>query len=268
MAGNFLGFQLPFGTAQRSNPTPAPGFPSTTQLQQQNAQDPNNPQNAAAKAASEGTGEPVTDPNNNADPTKGTQGSSLDEFKDLFKLPTDDKGNVISHTNPLSEPLLKVDPAQLQAAAKKMNFAAGINPEAVQKALSGDVSSFMEVLNSVAQNGFTAAMQANAGVVETAFTKNNQRYDQALPARIRETQINQAQTKHPALSHPAAAPMVAALKSSIAQTNPHLPPDRVAEMAERYVIAMATDINSTNQQQTNQQPSSKQETDWAAMLGT
>jgi hypothetical protein len=40
--------------------------------------------------------------------------------------------------------------------------------------------------------------------------------------------------------------MVAALKSQIASTNPHLTPDRVAEMAENYVIAMAKDINNVN----------------------
>lgn len=269
-AGNFLGFNLPFGSSNKSNPTNQPtnpNFPSRAQLDPANANDPNNPSNKAANA--NGNNEPNLDPNNNADPNKGAKGSSLDEFKDLFKLPTDAEGNTVSHTDPMAEPLLKVDPAQLQTAARKMNFAQGVNQESVQKALGGDVGAFMEVLNSVAQNGFAAAMQANAGVVETAFTKHNQRFDSVLPDRIRDTQINQAQPTHRALAHPAAAPMVAALKSSIARTNPHLPPAKVAEMAENYVIAMANDINAVNtqQDQSNQQRNNQtKEVDWMAML--
>lgn len=260
----FLGMNLPFGMSNASNPTINPNFPSKNQLDPKNpGADPNN------QNQNNGKNEPNNDPNNNADPTKKTgEDSQLDSFVDIFKMPTDKDGNPQLPDDPLAQPLINVDAAKLKEAAGKMNFAAGINGELLQKAMSGqDPQAFMQVLNAVAQNGFFAAMQANANVVQTAFNKHTERFEAALPDRIRSTQISQTQAKHPALNHPAAAPMVAALKSQIATTNPHLSPDRVSEMAENYVIAMATDINNVNSKTNDKQKSAqKGETDWMGLL--
>lgn len=279
MAGSFLGFNLPFGMSNVNPPqngpqggnqgTPNnPNFPAKQQL---------DPKNTGADPANNNANNPTNDPTkngdpaNNADPNKGQQGSQLDSFKDIFKLPVDDKGNNVVPTDPMAGPLLSVNPEKLREAASKMNFSTGLTPELLAKAASGqDPQAFADVLNQVAQNGFLAAMQASAGVVETAFSRHSQRIDAALPERIRQTQLRQTATKHPALSHPAAQPMVDSLKFSIAQTNPTLSPDRVTEMAENYVIAMATDINNVNAR--NDPVRKKQEADdgmdWMAMLTT
>lgn len=276
MAGSFLSNLLPFGMSNVSNPNPSPdgnkpnpNFPANKQLDPKNpGADPSsnnnqNPQNDPTKNG---------DPANNADPTKGAQGSQLDNFVDMFKLPVDDKGNTVQNVDPMAGPLLSVNPEKLREAAGKLNFSSNVAPELLAKAASGqDPQAFMDVLNQVAQNGFLAAMQANAGVVETAFSKHTQRIDAALPGRIRDTQIKQSVPKHKVLSHPAAAPMISSLKMSIAQTNPTLSPDRVTEMAENYVIAMATDINDTNQR--DDPANRKRETeaagiDWMALLET
>jgi hypothetical protein len=280
--GNFLGFNLPFGMSDRSNPVngPAnpqnnqqnnqpnnPNFPSNKQLDPKNpGADPNNQQQNNNNQQDPTN---ANNPSNNADPTKG-QGSQLDSFKDLFKLPVDDKGNPVQQQDPMAGPLLAVDPAKLRDAASKLNFANGLAPETLQKAMSGqDPQAFMDVLNTVAQNGFLAAMQANAGVVETAFSRHSQRIDAALPERIRQTQLRNTSPKNPVLSHPAAAPMIESLKFSIAATNPTLSPDRVTEMAENYVSAMVNDMNSHNQR--NDPVNRKKEADaagpdWLALL--
>lgn len=266
--GFFSGIKLPFGMSNANPapmvPNPNPAFPAKNQLDpKNNTLDPNNVNRQAGDS-----GEPNADPNNNADPNKGAPGSQLDSFKDLFTVPTDDKGQPQLPTDPMAGPLLAVNAEKLREAAGKMNFTAGVAPELLQKAMSGqDPQAFMDVLNTVAQGAFLQAMTVNAGVVETAFSRHSQRIDQALPGRIRSVQIGQSAPKHPALSHPAAAPMVAALKSQIASTNPHLTPEQVAEKAEGYVIAMASDITTHNTQQSNQnQNGSKQETDWIGLL--
>jgi hypothetical protein len=259
-----LGVKLPFGMSNIGNNAPVqpqnnnPNFPSKNQLDPKNQPDPI-------------TGQPGTeannDPANNADPQKG-QGSQLDNFKDLFKVQTDDKGNPQVPVDPLSGPLLTVDPQKLKEAASKLNFTGNIAPEQLQKAMSGqDPQAFMDVLNSVAQGAFLQAMQVNAGVVETAFQKHTSRIETALPDRIRNIQVRNAAPKHAALSHPAAAPMVEALKGQIARANPHLSPEKVAEHAENYFIAFASDVTAGNQQQSNGNKSGPQETDWAALLG-
>lgn len=263
--GGFLanmGIKLPFGMSNVSSntPDPNPNFPSKTQLE---------PKNNNSKV--DANGNPVadvnTDPNNNADPNKGTQGSQLDNFKDIFTIPVDKDGKQIVATDPFATPITNLDPAKLKEAASQMNFAAGMNAESVAKAMQ-DPAALLALINQVGQNAFAAALTANTGIVERSINENNSRFEAALPDRIRNTQIAQTASKHPALSHPAAAPMVAALKTQIANTNPHLTPEQVASKAEGYVIAMASDINNVNTQEEQQRTrSSSKEVDWTALLG-
>lgn len=277
MAGGFLSNFLPFGSSNQSNPTPqatpanastvgGPGaqqqpqqyVPGTQQLAQ-----PANANHQPAPAANSGapgegnSGAPI-------DPAKGAQpGSSMDQFTGIFKLPESTPANA----DPMGQPLLQMDPAKLQEAVKKMDFSRAIDPEQAQKAMQGDMQAFMSVLNGVAQNAVLAGMASNAQVVETAVRKNNERYDSVLPDRVRNLQVSQAQLKNPAFSHPAAAPMVSAMKMQIAAANPQMTPDQVATQAERYFETFATDLQSQNpanvQQQKQQQNSGP---DWSSFI--
>ncbi len=254
---------LPFGASNQSNtivqPSPdGKGYvPAKDQLEQKN-------QNHKVDANGN---EINTDPSNSADPNKGATGSQLDSFKDLFKIPVDDKGQPVQQADPFAEPIFKLDPAALSAAASKANFTAGITQEQLQAAQQ-DPQAMLQLMNKVAQNGFLGAVQSLTGVVEQAVQKNNQRMESALPDRIRKTQISQAQPKHPALSHPAAAPMVEALKTQIATANPHLSPDKVAEMSENYFLSFAGDITNHNQQVQNaNKPKPPGEVDWSILGG-
>ncbi len=126
----------------------------------------------------------------------------------------------------------------------------------------------LQLMNTVAQNGFLGAVQSLTGVVEQAVSKNNQRMESVLPDRIRATQIKNAETKHPALSHPAAAPVVSMLKQQIAAKNPHLSPDKVVEHAESYFLNMSEAISGHNTQQVQaNKPKDPSEVDWS-ILGT
>lgn len=239
MAG-FLSNLLPFGSSNQNNPnTPPPAAGSAQQgAYQTGTQQIAQPANNNAQPTPPGT-DGAPNPANSADPSKGqVEVPALDQYKDLFTMPA----SGTEPKNPMAEPLLQYDPAKLQAAAKQANFAANIDPELATKALSGDVASFMQVVNQTAQNAFLAATASTANVVEQAVRKNNDRYDSVLPDRVRNVQINQAQMKNPALSHPAAAPLVAAMKAQIAAKNPGLSPDKVAEVAEGYFTHLANDL--------------------------
>lgn len=252
--------KFPFGQSDQSNPVvqPAnPNFPSKTALDPKN----NNQQVQGTPAT-----DPNLDPNNNADPNKGASGSQLDNFKDLFTIPKDKDGKPIQpQADPFAEPLFKIDPAALQAAASKANFTAGITQEQLQAA-QADPQAMLQLMNKVAQNGFLGAVQSLTGVVENAVTRNNERFEKALPDRIRATQINQAQSKHPALSHPAAKPIVEALKLQVAATNPHLTPEQVAAHAENYVISLSKDVNTHDLQlEAANKPKQPGEVDWSIL---
>lgn len=259
-----FGVNIPFGMSNANNPrnpaTPPanPNFPANKQLDPKNmGADPANVNNQNV-----GNNEPGNDPNAGKEP-----GSQLDSFADVFKLPTSADGQPQLPTDPMAGPITNIDPAKLREAASKMNFAAGVSPELLQKAMSGqDPQAFMAVLNTVAQNGFTAALTTSTNAFESGIAKFRDNLDSALPERVRQVQIRQAAPRNPVLNHPAAKPVVEAMKLQIATANPSLPPDRVAEMSENYFLAMMQDMNTNTQQQQANLPSNKKETDWMALL--
>lgn len=266
--GNFLtNFVFGRPPAPPAGPAPAPATsyqPGVTQLNPQNNTNP-----ATTAANGNGQQEPNNNPNNNADPNKGVQGSQLDNFKDIFKIPTDDKGQpTVPNTNPLADPIMSVDPQKLREAAGKMDFTRGLEPELLQKAMSGqDPQAFMQVLNSVAQNGFSTALAATATMQNQALSTYHTRLDGTLASRVRDVQISQAAPKNPALAHPSAQPVLSAIRQSVAAANPHLSPEKVAETAENYFVAMAADMQAANEK-SQPQTKSAGETDWMALLKT
>ena len=263
--GNFL-TNFVFGRPPAPPAAPQPNGYQTGQ-QQLNPQNNNNPANTAN--ANAGQNEPPNNSENNADPNKGVQGSQLDNFKDIFKIPTDDKGQpTVPNTNPLADPIMSVDPQKLREAAGKMDFTRGLEPELLQKAMSGqDPQAFMQVLNSVAQNGFSTALAATATMQNQALSTYHTRLDGTLASRVRDVQISQAAPKNPALAHPSAQPVLSAIRQSVAQANPHLSPEKVAETAENYFVAMAADMQAANEK-SQPQTKSAGETDWMALLKT
>jgi hypothetical protein len=262
--GNFIvqaGKQV-FGMSNANNPNSmVPGY----QTGQQQLQQPAN-NNSQIQSGNTGAADPNTDPQNNADPNKKPEGSQLDQFTGLWETPKDDKGQPIVQQDPLEGPIINLDPVKLKEAAGKINFAQGIDPETLQKAMSGqDPAAFMQVLNTVAQNSFHTAVTVTTKAAEEATQRSLQRMEAALPDRIRTQQIRQQQPTNPALSHPAVAPVMEGLKMTIAARNPHLSPERVANMAENYFLTMHRELGNTEQQQAN---ANKKDTgpDWEQLL--
>lgn len=270
MAGSFLGFNLPFGMSNANNNTPAapnaqqgnPNFPASNQMQRKNeGADPTN-----MVAGQQGNNEPNNNQDNNPDPNKGKGDSQLDNFKDFFKVPVNDKGEPVVQQNPLEQPIMQVDQAKLRELASKTNFTSGITAEVLQTAMS-DPSKMLQLLNQVAQNGFATALQASTTMVEGSIQRYNERVQQHLPDQIRTVQIHQTQAKHPALLHPSVQPMLAMLKQQVASTNPQLSPEQVATTAEGFILAMNADMTASDTKTRQQnQPKNPSDVDWMATL--
>lgn len=242
--GNFISQNI-FG---RSNApvgvNPAQGQSTYKNGQSQLAQPANN--NAGTLNGNTGAADATGGANNNADQNKGAQGSQLDSFKDLFTIATNDKGEPIAPpSDPLAAPIMNIDPAKMQEAVKNVNFAQGLTAEQVQQAMQ-DPQAFLAVINHVGRQSFQQAITVTSKMAEQAIQTNNQRFEQALPDRIRNVQIRQSSAKNPVLNHPAAAPVLEGIRMSIAAKNPQLSPDRVNDMAENYFMAMHEDMNAAN----------------------
>lgn len=203
-----------------------------------------------ASAQPSGPANPAANPGNMsgapAPAPAGGPENPLDSFADIFKAP-EPKPNE-QRVPTLADPLLApLDPAKLREHVNKANFTQNLNPETVQKALSGDASAFMDALNAVARESFAAAAQLSHNVAETGARTAAARLDGTLDSRFRDLQIRGQNTANEKLTHPAVAPMVNATKALIAQNNPNLSPAEVQQRAEQYFTQMAQVLAAPNQ---------------------
>lgn len=225
-----------------------------------------------------GTGMPNQPANPNADPdtvtgdTKlgtantGEPSNPLDAFTDLFKLTDDDRKKAAP--NPFAEPLLKFDGKKFAEAASKMNFASAVDKETIAKALGGDVDAFSSALNRVTQASFVSAAQVFSGILEQAVAKNNGRFDSVLSDKFKSFQLNYQRPENPALQHPAAAPMLEALKATISTKDPTLRPDDVTKRAEEFLNLFAESIVNKGKKSSASSDSGTGEIDWSKYLET
>lgn len=257
MFGNMFG---------RSNTSVVPQSTPPAQQQMQPKHDP-----TQINGNTTGDANNTNNADNNADPAKGkSQDSPLDTYAALFDTPKDDKGQPIAQPDdPLSTPVVSFDPAKLAEALKGKNLVGAIDPELMQKAMSGqDPQAFMQVLNQAATNSFQSSLAVSARLVEDAIKKHTANIEAALPDRIRNTQIRQGVAKNPTLSHPSVKPMVDALKMQIASRNPQLSPDQVQQYAENYWLEASKAIVGTDPAtpQTGNSKTGNNQPDWNDLL--
>jgi len=242
-----------FGKQQPAAPAPAPatpnGGPASQQAQLANpAANPTSMVNQPAPAPAAGPENP------------------LDNFVDMFKPRQQDPNAPKQLT--LNDPILgPLDPNAFKQQVSQANFAASIPQDTIQKAISGDPQAFADAINTAAREAFAAAAQLSHGLVEHGARTAADRVNGSLDSRIRNFQIKTQNTNHEALSHPAVAPMLNAVKMQIATSNPTLSPDQVQQQAETYFTQMA-DVLTAPKRQAAEQAAKPKEPDFSYLLNS
>ena len=230
-----------FGT-QQSTPTPA-ASPTQQPTGAGPASKQETPANPGANPTSMVSGQGQPQPAANAD---SGQKSALDTFADLLKPKQDPNARQLPTLNdPILAPL---DPSKLQEQLANANFAASIPAETLQKAVSGDTQALMEAINAGAREAFMTATQLTHSLSEHAAREAATRLDGSLDRRIRSHQIQTQNTDNPVLQHPAAAPLVKAVKAQIAAANPQMPASEVTKQAENYFLTFANSLTEPQRQ--------------------
>ena len=162
----------------------------------------------------------------------------MDAYSNLFTpKPADPKA---TQQPTMADPILGVlDPAAFRQQISTANFAANIPQDKMQAALGGDTAAFAEVINAASREAFAAAAQLSHGLIEQGVRTGAERLNGTLDSRIRNFNLKSQNTSNEALSHPAVAPMLNAVKMQIASSNPNLSPDQVQQQAEQYFTQMA-----------------------------
>lgn len=219
------------------------------------------------------TGQPASLQQNPANPAanpaqmidgQNAAANPLDSFATMFKPKPVDPNAPKAPT--LQDPLLgPLDPTAFRQQINQANFAASIPQDTIQKAMSGDAQAFSDAINSAAREAFAAAAQLSHGLVEHGARTAAERLNGSLDSRIRNIQIKNQNTSHEALSHPAVAPMLSAVKMQIAQSNPQLSPEAVQQQAEQYFTQMA-DVLTAPKRAAAQAASTPKEMDFSSYL--
>lgn len=228
--------------AQQPQPGNLPANPVAT--------DP--PQGAAGNINAAGTNEGAN-----------TAASPLDEFKGLWETNATDNAN--------DQPIgFNVDPQKLMEAASKVDFTKVIKPEdmaAITAGGEGAAQAFMRAMNSVTQNSYAQSALATSKIVEAALAQAQEKFESKIPSYIKKHNLsNSLREDNPALSHPAAAPILTALENQLTVKYPSATGAEIKKMATDYLTSFATAASPKKPEEATGGKGGKPEMDWSTFL--
>ena len=180
----------------------------------------------------------------------------LDQFNDLWKP-------VESPAGEQNNSAFNVDPKQLMAAAQKIDFTKVIQPAQLQAIAQGGeaaVNAFASALNTVAQTVYAQNAHATSKIVEQAINRSQESMRAELPQHIKRQNVSETlRADNPALSHPAAAPILGALEQQMTMKFPNASSAEISRMATDYLSSFA---GAMQKPQSQAQQQTSKEFDW------
>lgn len=205
-----------------------------------------------------------------ADPAAAAEAkvdSPLDGFKSFWDNLKDAQGkDIVPAADPTTQAIYNFDPVKVSESARKLNFAGDLPAELVTTALGGGdqaAPALVALMNQVAQNAVAAMTVQTGKLINDGVTTNNERVRSTLPRHIKQVQLEQTSSDNPALSHPAAAPLVAALKKAAFSRDPNADPAAVNQQIESYLSTFAAELlNQSPAAVAKNQQAAAGTTDW------
>jgi hypothetical protein len=249
-----------FGSTPAAPAQPAAPAPATNGAGQP-GNIPANP--AQVPAATPGTAPNGVVPAGTPEPAPAANASPLDQFSELWQ----------PNANPTEQqPLINVDPKALAEAARKTDFTKMIAPEHLQAISQGGeaaVQAFAQAMNQVGQGVYAQAAFASTKITEQAIAKAMERFQNEIPAHVKRLNVSESlRSENPALSHPAAAPLLGALEQTLSMKHPNASSSELTQMAKQYLSAFAGAANAPQTAADAAAASAKdpKATDWAGFL--
>lgn len=169
-------------------------------------------------------------PNNDGNPA-----NPLDAFKDIFN--NKDKDNKAAPSFTLPED-------KLNEVAGGLDFTRSIDPAIMQKAMSGDAGSMIEMMKKISQEAYKTALQHNS-TLTGSFVESRSQYDgSSLSSRIKEELTNaEFSNNTPGFDHPLVRRELQKVSALISNQHPDASPAEVAKQAREYLTSIASAIN-------------------------
>lgn len=195
----------------------------------------------------------------------------LDKHKDIWQPPTDADGKVLPAKKKAS---FSIDPAKIMEYANKQDFRKFVKPEtlaAVAKGGEEGSAAFAEAMQQIGSSTFATSMSATSQLVQKALDTQRAEIMADLPEMFKKFSLKDTlRTKHPALSHPAASPIIDALQETLARKHPDATAEDLRSTAEDFLTSFAAEFGGKkdeDEEGTGGKGSKKpRQEDWSSFL--
>lgn len=136
-----------------------------------------------------------------------------------------------------------VDPQKIMEAASGADFTKAITPEtlnAIRAGGDGAMEAMLQAMNKMTQTVYAQSAIAANKIVSQALREASERSDADLPGKIKQQTVSDTlRTDNPALSHPAAAPILQAIEFQMSQKFPNASAAELTTLAKDYLVNFA-----------------------------
>lgn len=242
-----------FGNASAPAPQPQPNQGQSNQgQQQQNQQQGQNNQGGQSNPA-----------DNSANPAAPAQNAGSNGPADPAQLYAKMWDNSTNKTN--EPPKLQIDDKVLSQVTEKLDFMQGVNPELMQKAISGDMNALIELLQHQGRQIYATTLKHNAAVTDAYVGQRDQFNSSNLPSSIkRELTLD---TMFSGLKNipEFAKQQLKDTALRFQQANPDASPAEVQQAVQDYMRQVAGFVNPpSSADSNNDQPGSVDWDKWAS----
>lgn len=199
-------------------------------------------------------------PNGNTTPNSNVNGSNqqVDPMAAYDKMFTNDPNKA-----PDVAPSFSIDPKVLDTVSGSMDFTQGVDPQIMQKAMSGDMQSFMEIMNHVGRQAYRQSLTHSSSLTDKFVGMREEFSGKKLPGMVREELTIGELTGNSGTTSVTARKQLVEIAKRYQAANPDASPQQVAAAAKQYVADLYNSINPEASQQ-QQKSNQSQGTDWDA----
>lgn len=211
------------------------------------------------------------DPNLSANPDTTQKDGKMPGTGVTAENPLDVYAKMFENASKNSEaqaPEFKLDPKVLDEVSSKMDFAKTVDPALLQKAQTGDASAMMQLMQSVSQNAYKAALEHSSALTGTYLNQRQTFDNDRVNAGVRQQLTHQALAGTPNYDHPVIKQELNAKAAQFAKANPDMPPQEIAKAAQKYINDLYSAMNPVDTTKNTDGSVKEKEMDWTKYLGS
>lgn len=163
---------------------------------------------------------------------------------------------------PETPPAFNLDPKVLGEVSSSLDFTKSVQPELLQKALTGDSQSLLQIMNQIGQQAYQSAL-AHSSSLTDKFVGARSAFDQKqLGTGVKRELTTQALSNIPNYNHPVVKNQLNMFANQIHAANPEYSPEQIAQTAAKMMQDLASAISPQSSEATNE----PKQVDWASYL--